>query len=200
MADISLTVSKLSPHVREIHIVSSAGECKELLILLDREFEGECDLIAWQNGNSLRFKTAEEKHAVPTFPLSEEELTPQAYPLLFRPGTSLTKSGAFNLPCERFGLVKLAPDTHLYFSKSEVPALKGLGKFFKIKEILKMTGKTAKETGKRFPKAEVTARNIGMDGDSLRKKLGCKSGDDAHIFGVAISPKGAKTGKYLIIA
>jgi hypothetical protein len=30
----------------------------------------------------------------------------------------------------------------------------------------------------------VTARNIPMDTETLRKKLGVTSGDDAHIFGL----------------
>ena len=33
-------------------------------------------------------------------------------------------------------------------------------------------------------KSEITARNIPMDTDALRKKLGVTSGDDAHIFGL----------------
>ena len=44
--------------------------------------------------------------------------------------------------------------------------------------------RTIKEIGKKYPKAEVTARNIPMDTDALRKKLGITSGDDAHIFGL----------------
>ena len=41
-----------------------------------------------------------------------------------------------------------------------------------------------KETGKKYPEAEVTARNIKMDTDTLRKKLGVSSGDSVHIFGL----------------
>ena len=44
--------------------------------------------------------------------------------------------------------------------------------------------RTIKEIGKTYPKAEVTARNIPMDTDTLRKKLGAASGDDIHIFGL----------------
>ena len=44
--------------------------------------------------------------------------------------------------------------------------------------------RTLKDMSKKYPKAEVTARNIPMDTDTLRKKLGITSGDDAHIFGL----------------
>ena len=63
-----------------------------------------------------------------------------------------------------------------------------------------MKGKTVRETGKTYPQAEVTAKNIGMDGDALRKKLGCQGGGNTHIFGVKIESVRGKTGKYLIIA
>ena len=52
-----------------------------------------------------------------------------------------------------------------------------------------------KAVGKTYPKAEVTARNIPMDTDTLRKKLGVTSGDDAHIFGL----KSDSLGNLLIV-
>jgi hypothetical protein len=50
--------------------------------------------------------------------------------------------------------------------------------------------RSIKAFGKDFPKAEVTARNIPMDTDTLRKKLGVASGDDAHIFGLRSDSRG----------
>ena len=199
MADISRTVSLLGPHVREVHAVSSGGECKEILVILDIEYSGEPEIIAWQNGNELRFTMEEEHRSRAVFP-EADRLTADTYPFLFRPGASLTKAGAFNLICSRFGLVKLAPSTHLYFCGSTVRDLEGLGRFHRISGIKEMTGKAVRETGKAYPQAEVTAKNIGMDGDALRKKLGCAGGGDTHIFGAKIEPSRGKAGKYLIIA
>ena len=199
MADISRTVSLLGPHVREVHAVSSGGECKEILVILDREYSGEPEIVAWQNGNGLRFTMEEERRSPAVFP-EAGRLSADSYPFLFRPGASLTKAGAFNLICSRFGLVKLAPSTHLYFCGSPVGELEGLGKFHRISGITEMTGKTVRETGKSHPRAEVTAKNIGMDGDTLRKKLGCTGGGNTRIFGARIEPSRGKAGKYLIIA
>lgn len=44
--------------------------------------------------------------------------------------------------------------------------------------------RSIRTTGKEFPKAEVTARNIPMDTETLRKKLGVTSGGNTHIFGL----------------
>ena len=54
-----------------------------------------------------------------------------------------------------------------------------------------------KEAGKRYPQAEVTARNIPMTSDLLRKKAGCASGGDVHLFGVRLDA-GEEAGNYLI--
>ena len=47
-----------------------------------------------------------------------------------------------------------------------------------------------KAAGKDFPKAGVTARNIPMTSEMLRKKLGCNDGDEAHIFGLKSDTEG----------
>jgi hypothetical protein len=48
-----------------------------------------------------------------------------------------------------------------------------------------------KEVGKTYPKAEVTARNIPLTSDALRKKLGCASGGDVHVFGLRSDTEGS---------
>ena len=122
------------------------------------------------------------------------------------------KAGAFNLIAERFQIAKLGQSTHYYiFSdldgersyKSDSEAkrqsmfniLKSHGKLFRIIRMEQLDKRTIKAAGKEFPKAEVTARNIPMDTDTLRKKLGVTSGDYAHIFGL----KADSAGMLLVI-
>ncbi len=45
MADVSMLLSRLQ-HVREVHVVAVGGECKELLLLLDRRFDCEPEIVA----------------------------------------------------------------------------------------------------------------------------------------------------------
>ena len=40
MADISMVCDRLGTTCREVHIVATGGECKELLIWMDREWNG----------------------------------------------------------------------------------------------------------------------------------------------------------------
>ena len=206
MADITMAVERLDrtyeeylekasgkgwngQWVREVHVVASGGECKELLILLDREWSEGYSLTCREDGKTLTFKPEEIAKAKACYPDSTFAR------IIFEPGKSLTKAGVFNAICERFGLVKLARFTHLYtisepLSDSELEQrtapLKDFGKVFYVKEILPLNKSSMKDVGKRYPHSEVSAKNIPMSSDELRTRLKVKSGDDAHIFGVRI--------------
>lgn len=206
MADITMAVERLDrtyedylentsgkgwngQWVREVHVVASGGECKELLILLDREWSEGYSLTCREDGKTLTFKPEEITKAKAGYPDSTFAR------IIFEPGKSLTKAGVFNAICERFGLVKLARFTHLYtisepLSDSELEQrtapLKDFGKVFYVKEILPLNKSSMKDVGKRYPHSEVSAKNIPMSSDELRTRLKVKSGDDAHIFGVRI--------------
>lgn len=206
MADITMAVERLDrvyesflentsgdgwngQWVREIHIVASGGECKELLILMDREWKGGYSLICREDGKTLTFSQEEIATAKAAYPDSTFAR------IIFEPGRSLTKAGAFNALCERFGLTKLARFTHLYtisepLSDSElqerIKSLKDFGKVYLVKEILPLNKASMKDVGKRYPRSEVSAKNIPMTSDELRKRLKVSSGDDAHIFGARI--------------
>ena len=206
MADITMAVERLDrtyeeylekasgkgwngQWVREVHVVASGGECKELLILLDGEWNEGYSLTCREDGKTLTFKPEEITKAKAGYPYSTFAR------IIFEPGKSLTKAGVSNAICERFGLVKLARFTHLYTiseplsdseSEQRTAPLKDFGKVFYVKEILPLNKSSMKEVGKRYPHSEVSAKNIPMSSDELRTRLKVKSGDDAHIFGVRI--------------
>ncbi len=206
MADITMVVERLDrtyesfldenhkggwngQWVREVHVVASCGECKELLILLDREWRNGYSLTCREDGGTLTFTSEEIAGAKAVY--SDSTFAR----IIFEPGKSLTKAGVFNAVCERFGLVKLARFTHLYtigepLSDSELEQrtapLKDFGKVFYVKEILPLNKASMKDVGKRYPHSEVSAKNIPMSSDELRVRLKVRSGDDAHIFGARI--------------
>ncbi len=198
MADITMACDRLGPTCREVHVVATGGECKELLIWMDREWSGEYSVHAVELPSNyphtepagFTFLPSEEKTAI----VSTEDSESGTY--LFEPGKALMKAGAYNLISKRFGMAKLGKSTHYYtFSNEEtINSLYGLGKIYRIISCEPLDKRTIKAAGKKYPKAEVTARNIPMDTDTLRKKLGITSGDDAHIFGL----KSDKSGNLLL--
>ncbi|MBR6882209.1 MAG: hypothetical protein IKN06_04490 [Bacteroidales bacterium] len=192
MADITMACKRLGTHVKEIHVVAAGGECKELLFLLDRDWEGPPATFIVENGAVMEIPgQAGNDDAGIGFGV------PEAGDCLFEPGKALAKAGAFRLPCSRFGLTKLGNHTHLYMGEAVPEGLKPFGKWFEILEVLPLNNRTMKEAGKRWPQAEVTARNVPMTSDQLRRKLGCASGGDIHLFGVRADA--AEAGNYLIV-
>ena len=198
MADITMVCDRLGSRCREVHVVATGGECKELLVWMDREWDADYIIHAVElhkDGTTgvFSFAPAQEKSCsiaagkIPGLGTSDEGSL-----YLFEPGKALMKAGAFNLIAERFGLAKLGKSTHYYIFSDDAQSdlqdrlsqLKLHGKVFRIIRLEPLDKRSIKAFGKDFPKAEVTARNIPMDTDTLRKKLGVASGDDAHIFGL----------------
>ena len=190
MADITMVCDRLGRTCREVHVVATGGECKELLVWMDKEWNDDYMIHAVElhkdgEPGVFSFSPAEEKSCS-----TVAGKIPEMGMYLFEPGKALMKAGAFNLVAERFGLAKLGKSTH-YYIFTELGLHGGLhvellchGKVFRIMRLEPLDKRSIKAFGKDFPKAEVTARNIPMDTDTLRKKLGVASGDDAHIFGL----------------
>lgn len=161
-----------------------------------------------------------------TFPLSGDgesgSRTGTGGAFLLEPDKALMKAGAFKLPCSRFGLTMLDRSTHYYISPSlhangsgpdlstpESPQdktdLKDFFRIFRIIRILPLDKKGLRTAGKDFPQAEVTARNIPMSSEELRKRLKVKSSDRYHIFGLKLTAapepghSPAASGNYLFV-
>ena len=217
MADITMACSRLGTTCREVHIVATGGECKELLIWMDREWSGEYTITAVElpsdypdmSPATFSFSGSEEKIATAsTWPRNDVMLSSRAESslssraesrdlFLFEPGKALMKAGCFNMIANRFGLCKLGVSTHYYVTESPDKAdeLKPYGKVYMILSVQPLDKRSIKAAGAAYPRAEVTARNIPMDTEMLRKKLGVTSGDDAHIFGL----KSDNVGNLLLI-
>lgn len=231
MADISMICRQLGPCIREIHILGLGGECKELLAVLHRP-DGSDDsniriIVAELSGDTpvtLTFTPEEIAAAKPSLPSCDifEEA------LLFEPGAALLKAGCFNLLSERFGLVKLGRSTHLYLVPSPIigtddpvsesdktppmasKALLPFGKFFTVNEVLPFDKRSIRYIAARYPQCDVTARNLPVTSDELRKRIvqGGKgasgsshtaSSDNVHIFGIEVNYSSAPSSNLLLV-
>ena len=68
------------------------------------------------------------------------------------------------------------------FATSPSPDGAGWFKAWRIREILPFGTASFKRLKQAFPRAEVTARNLPLGSEALRKKMGISPGGDAHIF------------------
>ena len=218
MADITLVCKQLGC-VREVHVVATDGECKELLLLLEKGYAGGWRTVICESGAVMRLpgnggiipesSLRDPSHCVAPngrilwAPPSYEaegghrfgDNTPIVGQWLFESGKAMMKAGAFGVPCG-FGLEKLGQHTHYYVGDSVVEELVPFGKWFQILEVAPLNNRTVKDLGKRFPQAEVTARNIPLSSDQLRAKLKAASGGQIHIFGLHID---SQKGNFLLI-
>lgn len=191
MADINMVCGRLGNRCREVHIVSSGGECKELLVWMDREWGGTYSIIPIEIDNStynipFTFTQQEEKESRAAIYQNGKDIPAGNGLFLFEPGKSLMKAGPFNMISSFFGVSKLGRSTHYYITedRGKAAGLCRFGKVYLILETDRLDKKSIRKVSEKYRKAEVTARNIQIDTETLRKKLSVTSGDDAHIFGL----------------
>jgi len=201
MADITMAARRLGPELKEVHVTGSGGECKELLLWLrkgntDPYTITVAECMGRDDASTFSFNPEEEAEACPSFLSSAEGLEGM---YLYEPGSALSKAGCHNLLSQRFGMRKLGRFTHLYVCPEVPEPLRPLGKTRRIREIIDFGNRSIRETGKRFPRCEVSARNIPLSSDALRTKMGAASGNDAHIYGVTIDFETSGSERFLIV-
>jgi len=197
MADISMIRRRLGNELKQIHIVGAFGECKELLLVLERGWGGGCTLtascISGNGTNSLSFTPDQEADATASFHTGIDDLSDGL--LLFEPSAVLSKAACFNLLCGRYGLKKLGHSTHLYTCTDIVRDLEGLGAFYRIRQFLQFDKHSIRNLGKQYPRAEIIARNLPLGTDALRKRMGVTSGGDTRIYAFACDFTGGNSQK-----
>ena len=193
MADLAMLADRLGSALREIHVVELDGEVKEILCLLRHNTDlSEPDTVivrlsgqaATAPEDCLRFRLSEERE-------SEVRYAAEVRPgdTLLEPCAALLKAGAFRLPCARWGLLKLAPSTHLYLS-SAAPD-NGFFKAWRVCEVLPFGAAAFRQLKQRYPRADVTSRNLPLGSADLQKKIGVSPGGDVHIFGCRLADASA---------
>lgn len=181
LLDIDATVRQLTGAVEAVHIVAMQGEVKEILFVLGQQTIALEDIQV--NAVNLRptqrielsFRWAEERKADVMFG------DPLRY--VYEPNAAVLKAGAFRLVAHRFGLTKLALNSHLYTSDTLRPDFPG--RVFALQDIIKPDGKTLK---KAIPaqKANLTVRNFPQSVAELRKKLNLREGGSIYIFATTL--------------
>ncbi|HEY8401853.1 MAG TPA: SAM-dependent methyltransferase [Cytophagaceae bacterium] len=179
MLDISKALEDLS-QVSQVMVVSVENECKEVLYLLEGNFEGEPQIKTFnltRNGvEKFDFIYSEERSC--SLKLSE----PLKY--LYEPNASILKAGAFKSIALKFGLDKLHRNSHLYTSQALIPGFPG--RSFAIKNIVKYS-KEATKSAIPDLKANVTTRNFPDSVEVVRRKTGIKEGGDVYVFATVLT-------------
>ncbi len=172
LLDLSATLSDLK-YVKEIHIIAVNNEVKELLWILERNYEGKVVVktVNLQKDKVQNFKFIFEEESIAKVEYSK----PLAY--LYEPNSAILKSGAFNSISGILNISKLHKHSHLYTSKELIDFP---GRRFKIEKLIPFNKKFfAKE---KIYKANITTRNFPLSVNDIRKKLKIKDGGSVYLF------------------
>lgn len=166
LMDINSALQKLK-HVKLLYVISVDGDCKELLFLQERNYEGETKITA------IRLFSDQLQNITFTPEGEKATLVKTSEPLkyLYDPDVAVTKAGAFKSVAKAFALFKLHTHTHLYTSallEKDFP-----GRIFEIQQIFSL-GEFKKLNS--FAKANVATKNFPIKVDDIRKKFKIKDG------------------------
>ena len=174
--------------IRELHVVSVNNECKELILVLRSSSEGNfhsgnevvinCEQIVSNTASQHFSYTLSEERA------AECMLTDRIGNYLYEPGAALLKAGPYRLLSQRFGIMKLHPNSHLYTSETPVDFP---GRRFKVIGFSGFGKKELKTFMKGLEKANLTVRNFPTTVADLRKKLKLKEGGDTYLFATTLN-------------
>ena len=169
--DITSTINELK-FVKEIHIIALNNEVKELLFLLEKDYD-----------QTIKIKTVNiGKNDIQSFNFNYKEEITSAYsePLtyLYEPNAAILKSGGFHQVSHQLNLFKLHQHSHLYTSKE---IINFPGRVFKIEHVLNYDKKKIK---KLIPenKVNITTRNFPKTVAQIRKETNLKDGGNSYLF------------------
>lgn len=180
--------------VNDVHIISVDNECKELLLAVNSEERGKnsaspslrvvcVNLLSDGNKECFEF---DGYHASPSS--SAFHFSPFDSRFLYEPNASIMKAGCFGLLEQRFGVMQLDKNSHLFVSDKEVIGFPG--REFLIEKRTSMNKRELKAALADIDKANITVRNFPMSVAELRKRLKLKEGGEVYIFATTIANEG----------
>lgn len=178
--------------VREVHIVSVGGECKELLLVCTHE-AGPLRVFCANDDQLFSFEEGGTAVAAPSSPRPQKSPTMQEGTVLLVPNASIQKAGCFAELAAAFSLQALAPNSHLFLPTEETDETALFehfpGRLFRIIAVSTLNKKELKAALAGIDRANIAVRNFPLTAEQLRKRLKLKDGGDVFIFGTTTSAR-----------
>lgn len=180
MLDWHKAVDDLQGTVREVHIVSVGGECKELLLVLSTVVESElkvycADLSTASDTFSLFVYTPGS-----SAPVANSTFNIQHSTFLFEPNASIMKAGCFDELAAAYGVSPVSRNSHLFLSDEPIEGFPG--RSFVVERVTTMNKGELRKALVGIEKANIATRNFPLTVAELRKRLKIKDGGDVYIF------------------
>lgn len=207
MLDWHKAIVDLDGKVREVHIVSADGECKELLLVLAPDGKPEvqvfCVDIQSRPDSEGQYPRSEFVYSIggeaepqptnSTLPsatnltLNIEHLTLNINnsTFLYEPNASVMKAGCFDEIARAYGVSAISRNSHLFLSDREIDGFPG--RSFAIDAVTTMNKRQLRQTLSGMKQANIAVRNFPLSVAELRKRLKLNDGGDTYIFATTTS-------------
>jgi len=183
--------------VKEVHIISTGNECKELLLVLSAKDTAQGDDLPIfcvndqqrfsfgisalsSSSTAVKIASAEELMAA-----KESQTAEQTALYLYEPNASLMKAGCFGAISKQYQVKMLASNSHLFVSDEAVEGFPG--RSFRVKAISTFNKKELKRNLAGITKASIATRNFPLSVAELRKRLKLKDGGDTYLFATTLA-------------
>lgn len=180
MLDWHKAVDDLQGTVREVHIVSVGGECKELLLVLstvvDSELKVYCADLSTASGSSSLFVYTPGSSA----PVANSTFNIQHSTFVHEPNASIMKAGCFDELAAAYGVSPVSRNSHLFLSDEPIEDFSG--RSFVVERVTTMNKGELRKALVGIEKANIATRNFPLTVAELRKRLKIKDGGDVYIF------------------
>ena len=183
MLDWRKAVADFDGAVREVHIVATGNECKELLLVLGQQVHEEPSaprVFCVNDNQRIDYDSAAYTQGLR---IGGKPL-PEAKNYLYEPNASIMKAGCFDLVEERFGVTQIGPSSHLFVSEQQIADFPGRG--FAIEAVGSMNKKDIKRLLNGAKQANIAVRNFPLTAPQLRKKLKLADGGTVYLFGTTM--------------
>ena len=183
MLDVTKALGELH-HVREVHVVAVANECKELDFVMERGYDGEVQYVCANlltRQPDVRFALEDEKNA--TAALAE---TVKRY--LYEPNPAVMKAGCHKLLTRRYGVFKLHKNSNLF--TSDILVADFPGRIFEVEAFAPFNKRVKQTLLSEVDNASIAVRNFPLTVAELRKALKIGDGDGIYLFATTL--KGEK--------
>ncbi len=173
MIDIVDIVAKLH-NVSGIHLVATANECKEVLVVLQNGYNSEPRIFTINDNQRYSFILSNERDC----DINLYQSTNLSGKYLFEPNAAVMKSGSFKILTKDYNVSKLHVSSHLYIADHDIKDFPG--RRFKIER----AGQPKEFSG--IGKANLAVRNFPEKAEILKKKLKISDGGDIFLFATTL--------------
>jgi hypothetical protein len=184
MLDWRKAVDDLGNCVSEVHIVSVDNECKELLLIMQRE-AAELKVVCVNNDEVFVFGSSDDTFRSEGVKEWRSDATESTY--LYEPNASIMKAGCFAELERAFGARQVERNSHLFVSEHFIEDFPG--RKFRVEKVTTLNKKDIKNALDGIVKANITVRNFPMSVEQWRKRLKIKEGGSDYIFATTLMDK-----------